>query len=124
MNAARFLAPLRHKIFWVDAACMLLFAFLATQSHEGLHLFHTFWPFGLGVYIGWVSFQVAKTPGVSLESGTRVWLLTLVTGLVIWFLRNMRMPHWSFFVVASFMSFILIVGWRLIYALVTKFKQK
>lgn len=120
MNTEKFLAPVRNKVYWIDAAAMLVFATLATISHDGLNVWHTFWPFWLGTYVAWFLFDVARRDAWTLESGVRVWIGTLAVGLIIWFLRHLRAPHWSFLVVASFMSILLIVGWRAVAALIRK----
>jgi len=46
------------------------------------------------------------------NSGGIIWIVTVVTGLVIWGIRNQSIPHWSFIIVATTMSALLMLGWR------------
>ena len=41
-------------------------------------------------------------------------VLTVVTGLVVWGIRNQAIPHWSFILVATSVSALLMLGWRAI----------
>ena len=47
-------------------------------------------------------------------------LITLVVGLVIWAFYRDKLPHWSFVIVASSMSALLMLGWRGVVALAQK----
>ena len=51
-----------------------------------------------------------------------MWLATAITGLGIWALRNGEMPHWSFIIVATVMSGLLLLGTRLVAKMVLKDK--
>ena len=54
------------------------------------------------------------------NKGGLIWIITVVTGLVIWGIRNGDVPHWSFIVVATAMSALLMLGWRGVAKLVKK----
>lgn len=98
----------------VAIAAFALFARMAHQSDDMPFNFagwaSTVWPFALGVVLGWVVVLVGSHKDG--DRGVLVWLVTVVTGLVIWGIRNQALPHWSFVIVASVMSALLMLGWR------------
>lgn len=98
----------------VAIAAFALFARMAHQSDDMPFNFagwaSTVWPFALGVVLGWVIVLAGSRKDGN--RGVLVWLVTVVTGLVIWGIRNQALPHWSFVIVASVMSALLMLGWR------------
>lgn len=98
----------------VAIAAFALFARMAHQSDDmPLNLAgwaSTVWPFALGVVLGWVIVLAGSRKDG--DRGVLVWLVTVITGLVIWGIRNQALPHWSFVIVASVMSALLMLGWR------------
>ncbi|MCQ9352685.1 DUF3054 domain-containing protein [Corynebacterium sp. 153RC1] len=103
------------KHFVIDILAVLVFAILARMAHGGLgvvEVLDTFWPFAVGTVLAWA--VIRNRPEVDLGSGVIAWLFTAVTGLVIWALRHAAVPHWSFIIVATVMSGLLLVGWRVI----------
>ena len=101
---------------YVAIAAFTLLARAAHQSDEMPFNFSgwlsTTWPFALGVTLGWLITRENK--------GGLIWIITVVTGLVIWGIRNGDVPHWSFIVVATAMSALLMLGWRGVAKLVKK----
>lgn len=99
-----------------DYVAIAAFALLARAAHQSEDMPFTFtgwlstlWPFALGVTLGWL---IVRTDGAGLRRGGIIWVITVVTGLVIWGLRNQAVPHWSFVIVATVMSALLMLGWR------------
>ena len=102
-----------------DYVAIAAFALLARAAHQSDDMpfnfsgwLSTLWPFALGVTLGWLITRENK--------GGLIWIITVVTGLVIWGIRNGRVPHWSFIVVATVMSALLMLGWRGVAKLVKK----
>ena len=102
----------------LDFVAIAVFALLARMAHQSEEMPFNFagwastvWPFAIGVVLGWV-IVLMSTRGEKQEKGVLIWLITVVTGLVIWGIRNQQLPHWSFIVVASVMSALLMLGWR------------
>ena len=107
--------------FGLDILAIVIFALLARLAHNndsGLTLTgwaHTAWPFLLGVIIVWGALWfnlLGARGGYEFSVGAIVWFVTVVTGLVIWSIRNSAVPHWSFILVATTMSAVLLFGWR------------
>lgn len=102
-----------------DYVAIASFALLARAAHQSDDMpfnfsgwLSTLWPFALGVTLGWLITRENK--------GGLIWIITVVTGLVIWGFRNSDIPHWSFIVVATTMSALLMLGWRGVAKLVKK----
>lgn len=102
-----------------DYVAIAAFALLARAAHQSDDMpfnfsgwLSTLWPFALGVTLGWLIARENK--------GGLIWIITVVTGLVIWGIRNGDIPHWSFIVVATTMSALLMLGWRGVTKLVRK----
>lgn len=102
-----------------DYVAIAAFALLARAAHQSDDMpfnfsgwLSTLWPFALGVTLGWLISRENK--------GGLIWIVTVVTGLVIWGFRNQDIPHWSFIIVATVMSALLMLGWRGVTKLVKK----
>ena len=102
-----------------DYVAIAVFALLARAAHQSDDMpfnftgwLSTLWPFALGVTLGWLISRENK--------GGLIWIVTVVTGLVIWGIRNQAIPHWSFIIVATVMSALLMLGWRGVAKLVKK----
>ena len=102
-----------------DYVAIATFALLARAAHQSDDMpfnfagwLSTLWPFALGVTLGWLITRENK--------GGLIWIITVVTGLVTWGIRNGDVPHWSFIVVATAMSALLMLGWRGVAKLVKK----
>lgn len=96
-----------------DLVAIAAFALLARAAHQSEEMpfnfagwLSTVWPFALGVVLGWLI--------VRENRGGAIWAVTVFTGLVIWGFRNQSIPHWSFVLVATVMSALLMLGWRAI----------
>ncbi|WP_257964382.1 DUF3054 domain-containing protein [Corynebacterium coyleae] len=102
-----------------DYVAIAVFALLARAAHQSETMpfnftgwLSTLWPFALGVTLGWL---IARD-----NKGGIIWPVTVITGLVIWGIRNGSIPHWSFIIVATTMSALLMLGWRGVATLVRK----
>lgn len=104
----------------LDLLALLIFALLARLAHDDgsgfsvLRWLDTAWPFMLGAAIVWGILLATSTRAVGqpLRTGVFVWLGSLVVGLGIWGIRHAAIPHWSFILVATVMSALLLFGWR------------
>lgn len=105
-----------------DIVAIALFALFARVAHQSEEMplsftgwLSTLWPFALGVLLAWVLVVAFKLNGAALfPGGVIIWVVTVITGLAIWAVRNGEMPHWSFILVASVSSALLMFAWRLV----------
>lgn len=120
----------------LDFLAIAIFALLARLAHQSDDMPFNFagwastvWPFAIGVALGWVIVEFGLRSKNSTADGTNtnttghsplIWLITVVTGLVIWGIRNQALPHWSFVIVACVMSALLMLGWRGIARLIAR----
>ena len=111
----------------VDILAIALFAFLARLAHQTDDMpltvggwLSTWWPFLVGVLLSW-----AFIVGLRLDAhrmfpaGLMTWVITVVVGLGVWAVRNGDIPHWSFVLVATVMSGLLLLGWRAVAQMIT-----
>lgn len=120
--------PLKAIVF--DALAIAAFALLARIAHNTpemplsfLGWLQTLWPFLVGAVLAWVVMMAPVDPeatdksflaGSDYRSGTVVWLLSVAAGLTVWGMVHGDIPHWSFMLVATVMSGLLIIGWRVL----------
>jgi hypothetical protein len=96
---------------------VVVFATIGRASHdEELRLagvWHTAWPFlvGTALALAWAAY--AKDDPRTVKVGIRVWLLSLVVGMVLRRLTDAGTAP-SFVVVATLVLGVLFVGWRLV----------
>ncbi|KAB1503195.1 DUF3054 domain-containing protein [Corynebacterium sp. 320] len=112
-----------------DILAILLFALLARIAHNTpemplsvLGWLETSWPFLCGTLLGWgVLVLIRRSPDAQrLLPGAIVWVFSVATGLTLWGVRHSAFPHWSFIVVATVMSALLLLGWRAIAGMVAR----
>lgn len=106
----------------LDLIAIALFGLFARVAHQSEDMplnvmgwLSTTWPFWLGVLVAWLLLWfgvLGNRSGHEVAAGVPVWAITVVTGLLIWSVRNGAVPHWSFMLVATIMSAILLLGWR------------
>ncbi|MCZ9309612.1 DUF3054 domain-containing protein [Corynebacterium uberis] len=103
-----------------DTTAIAAFALFARIAHRGPDMPLTFggwvstvWPFLLGIALTWgfVSWKGWDAWRIR-PAGLTIWIGTVITGLIIWGIKHSAMPHWSFMIVASSTSALLLLGWR------------
>lgn len=106
----------------VDLVLVVLFTIIGhyTHSHnfELQGLLTTAWPFLAGLGVAWLLSAVWDRPIAPLATGTAVWAITVLLGLVIRALTGEGTAG-PFIVVAASLNLITLVGWRLIATAVT-----
>jgi peptidoglycan/LPS O-acetylase OafA/YrhL len=107
----------------VDVACVVVFCAIGRRSHaEGITLggvAETAWPFLTGTAVGWLATRGWRRPTALTPTGLGVWIGTVVVGML---LRKLTAQGtaFSFLVVASVVTAILILGWRGVAAVRTR----
>lgn len=118
----------RVTVLVADLVAVFAFATFARLAHRGDGLalslegvLSTYWPFAIGVVVAFIVLVAAKWDGAKVRpAGVTAWVVTVVIGLIIWGVRNSAFPHWSFILVASIMSALLMLGWRAVAGAVVK----
>lgn len=107
----------------IDVALVLAFATTGRASHdEGISVvgvLETAWPFLVGLLAGWLMLAMTQWPVLSWRSGVAVWLCTLVGGMALRILTDAGTAL-PFVVVATLVTGVLLVGWRLVRSAATQ----
>lgn len=106
--------------FITDLVMIFVFALLARIAHNSqdlplsfLGVLNTAWPFWLGMLLAWAYIAYRRLPGAAVSpAGLIAWIVSVIVGLAIWGIKHQAVPHWSFIIVASVTSAILLLGWR------------
>ncbi|MGV0790853.1 DUF3054 domain-containing protein [Mycolicibacterium sp. XJ1819] len=106
-----------------DAVCVVVFCTIGRRSHaEGLNLAgiaETAWPFLVGAAAGWLVSRGWRAPIAVVPTGVSVWVCTIVVGMLLRALTSAGVAA-SFIVVASLSTALLLLGWRVLAALLTR----
>jgi hypothetical protein len=98
-----------------DAVAVVLFATIGRANHHestgGHGVWHTAWPFLLGAALGLGVSALARISPTSIRAGVRVWVWTVVIGLVVRSATGGGTPP-AFVVVAAIVLGAFLVGWR------------
>ncbi|MFH0411479.1 DUF3054 domain-containing protein [Corynebacterium sp. L4756] len=99
----------------LDIVAIAIFAILARFAHPPVTLggiFDAFWPWALGALVGWaILVWLFKSQNIWVQ-GLVVWASAIVFGMIFWAIVNSSLPHWSFLMVATIMSAVLLFGFR------------
>ncbi|MGJ6121041.1 DUF3054 domain-containing protein [Mycolicibacterium sp. Y3] len=98
-----------------DVVAVVVFCAIGRRSHaEGVTLdgvAQTAWPFLTGTVVGWLAARGWQRPTAITPTGLIIWVCTVAIGMV---LRKATAAGtaFSFVVVASLTTAILLLGWR------------
>ena len=99
-----------------DVVCVLVFCAVGRRSHaEGITvsgLAETAWPFLTGTAVGWLLARGWQRPTALSPTGLIVWVATVAVGMALRKLSGQGVAV-SFIVVASTVTALLLLGWRL-----------
>jgi hypothetical protein len=99
-----------------DAVVVIVFAAVGRANHHesagALGVWHTAWPFLLGTTLALGLTALTKTDPLGPRTGVRVWLWTLVIGMVVRHSAGHGTPF-AFVIVALLVLGALFLGWRL-----------
>jgi len=98
-----------------DALSILVFAVVGRANHHesagATGIWHTAWPFLLGAGLGLVVTAIQRVSPTTLGAGVRVWVWTIVIGMVVRHAIGGDTPI-AFVIVAAVVLGALLVGWR------------
>ncbi len=107
----------------LDVVAVLIFCALGRHSHdEGVDfsgLAATAWPFLSGTALGWLLSGGWRRPTAVAPTGVTVWISTVLVGMALRKATSAGVA-WSFVIVASTVTAVLLLGWRAAFALVTR----
>ena len=104
----------------VDVVLVVLFAAVGRASHDSgvlVGLWQTAWPFLAGLAIGWLVTLGWRAPPAPVRTGVGVWAATVTGGMLLRAASGQGTAP-AFIVVATLFLLLVIVGWRVIAALV------
>jgi len=103
-----------------DIVCVIVFCTIGRRSHaEGLTvagIAQTAWPFLAGTGVGWLLIRGGRQPFTVIPTGVVVWVCTVVVGMLLRKATSAGVQA-SFVVVASIVTAVLLLGWRVVAAL-------
>ncbi|HET7068511.1 MAG TPA: DUF3054 domain-containing protein [Nocardioides sp.] len=111
---------LAHRRAWptavaADAVAVLVFVVIGRANHGestgAQGVWHTAWPFLLGAALGLALTAYSKVTPTAIRAGVRVWVWTVVIGLVVRSATGGGTAP-AFVVVAIVVLGVLLVGWR------------
>ncbi|MBD7956213.1 DUF3054 domain-containing protein [Microbacterium sp. Sa4CUA7] len=112
--------------FALDAVLVVAFAAIGRASHDsaafGLGLVTTAWPFLVAVGAGWLATRAWRAPAAPVRTGLGIWVLTVAGGMVLRALSGQGTAV-PFIVVATVTLLLMLVGWRVIAALITRARR-
>lgn len=98
-----------------DAVAILVFALIGRANHHestgAQGVWHTAWPFFLGAALGLAATAYARVSPTAVRSGIRVWVWTLVIGMVVRAATGAGTAL-AFVIVAAIVLAFFLVGWR------------
>lgn len=99
-----------------DIVLIALFAAVGRRNHsEGVALAgiaDTAWPFIAGAAVGWVASRGWRRPTAVTPTGLAVWIAAVTVGMLLRRLTGSG-TAWSFVLVATVVTGLLLLGWRL-----------
>ncbi|HEX4687425.1 MAG TPA: DUF3054 domain-containing protein [Nocardioides sp.] len=98
-----------------DAVAIVLFAWIGRANHDesttARGIWHTAWPFLLGAALGLAATAYARVSPTAVRAGVRVWVWTLVIGMVVRAATGAGTAV-AFVIVAAIVLAVLLIGWR------------
>jgi hypothetical protein len=101
----------------LDVAVVVSFAVIGRRSHDegsaSRELIRVAAPFLIGLAVGWIIARAWRRP-FDLGAGATVWVVTVVVGMLLRRLLFDRGTAFSFVVVATIFTGVLLIGWRVV----------
>ncbi|MGI9162893.1 MAG: DUF3054 domain-containing protein [Mycobacterium sp.] len=105
--------------FAADVVCVIAFVSVGRRNHaEGVTLVgiaETAWPFLTGTVVGWLVSRGWRRPATPVPTGLIVWVCTVVVGMALRVASGEGIAF-SFILVATLVTGVLLVGWRAVRA--------
>jgi peptidoglycan/LPS O-acetylase OafA/YrhL len=106
-----------------DVVGVLVFCAIGRRSHaEGLTaagVAQTAWPFLVGAAVGWLLSRAWRRPTAVAPTGVVVWVCAVAVGMLLRKATSAGVAF-SFVIVASAATAVLLIGWRVLVASVQR----
>jgi hypothetical protein len=106
-----------------DAVLVLVFVLIGRRSHdEGftvLGTLNTWWPFLVGLAVGWTATIAWRRPFGVVLPGIPLWAITVAVGMLLRAASGQGV-QFSFVIVASVVLAVFLIGWRALSLLVLR----
>ena len=110
----------------LDVILLLAFVLIGRGSHgENVvgGALVTFWPFAVGLVVGWLACLAWRRPIAMWPTGVVVWVSTLVIGMILRVVSGQGIAV-SFVIVAAIVLAVFLIGWRAVALLVTTIRRR
>jgi len=110
--------------FGADALLVLVFVLIGRATHENplLGALVTYWPFLVGLVVGWLVSRGWKAPLALLRTAVPVWICTVALGMLLRAL-SLQGIQLSFVAVTAVVLAVFLVGWRALALLVRRIRS-
>lgn len=112
--------------FGLDAVLVVIFTIIGRASHDQhplIGLWDTAWTFLLALVVAWGVTLAWRAPMAPVRTGLPVWAITVAGGMLLRWASG-RGVQVAFVIVAASVLLLLLVGWRIIAALVSRARRK
>lgn len=103
--------------FVIDLAAIAVFVVIGRASHreDQAQFLVTWWPFAVGLVVGWAVARGWQRPFAILRTGVAAWIGTVLIGMLLRAATGQGVQA-AFVVVASIVVGALLLGWRVLVA--------
>ncbi|WP_065571292.1 DUF3054 domain-containing protein [Microbacterium oleivorans] len=108
--------------FGIDVALVVIFAAIGRASHDEAPiagLATTAGPFVAALVVGWIASLAWRAPRAVVRTGVPVWIVTAAGGMVLRAVTGQGVQL-AFVIVAASVLLLMLVGWRLVAALIAR----
>jgi len=108
--------------FGIDVALVVIFAAIGRASHDEAPiagLATTAGPFVAALVVGWIASLAWRAPRAVVRTGVPVWIVTVAGGMVLRAVTGQGVQL-AFVIVAASVLLLMLVGWRLVAALIAR----
>ncbi len=110
----------------LDVVLVVAFAAIGRASHDShvlIGLGQTAWPFLAALALGWLVCLAWRAPTAPVRTGLPVWAVTVAGGMLLRAASGQGTAV-PFIVVATLTLLLMLVGWRVVAALVTRARTR
>jgi peptidoglycan/LPS O-acetylase OafA/YrhL len=115
----------RFPPFWaaaIDGALVLVFVLIGRASHDEdpvLGALTTYWPFLVGLLLGWLVTRGWRAPLALVRTALPVWAVTVVVGMLLRAATGQGVQA-GFVIVTCVVLAVFLIGWRAVARLIVR----